>query len=199
MFSMPVKFILLCLIALPTVVIADAGDGQFMGYELGTNYPSVPENTEITTTGNLLIKAQNPVKPADVGQVSLVTTPGSRTIGYIAAVSWYATEGEAREIGRHYVELLRAIYPDWSFGREAMDASMRIIEVNLDKSPYNLQVRLVRDEHDGRSMWRFSMGLGWQVDSREWRAWQDQAATEQIAAKTTDHKQLMKKADVRGL
>ena len=135
---MPIRLLLCCLVALPTVVVADASRGQFMGYELGTKYPAPPQNTEVTTTGNLLIVAENPTKPADIVQVNLIATPQSRTIGYIVAASWYATEGEARDVGRHYVELLRAKYPDWNFGRELMDASLRIVEVNFDKAPYNL-------------------------------------------------------------
>jgi len=126
-----------------------------------------------------------PTKPADIVQVSLIATPESRTIGYIIAASWYATEGEAREVGRRYVELLRAKYPDWDFGRELMDASLRIVEVNFDKVPYNLQLRLVRDEYDGRSMWRISMGLGWHRETKEWHAWQNQAATEHAAARAS--------------
>ena len=196
---MPIRLLLCCLVALPTVVVADASEGQFMGYELGTKYPASPQNIEVTTTGNLLIAAENPTKPADIVQVSLIATPQSRTIGYIIAASWHETESEAREVGRHYVELLRAKYPDWNFGRELMDASMRIVEVNLDKAPYSLQLRLARDEYDGRSMWRFSMGLGWQKESEEGRAWQNQAATELAAEKATERKQRMKEADTRGL
>jgi hypothetical protein len=197
--SMPIRLLLCCLVALPTVVVADASEGQFMGYELGAKYPASPQNVEVTATGNLLIAAENPTKPADIVQVSLIATPQSRTIGYIIADSWYATEGEAREVGRHYVELLRTKYPDWDFGRELMDASLRIVEVNFDKAPYNLQLRLVRDEYDGRSMWRFSMGLGWHRESKELRAWQNQATTEYGAAKSTEREQRMKESDIRGL
>lgn len=196
---MPIRLLLCCLLALPAVVIADANDGQFMGYELGAEYPTSPLEVEVSTTGNLLILAENPVKPADIAQVNLVATPDSRTIGYIAAASWHVTEDEAREVGRRYVELLRAKYPDWDFGRELMDASLRIVEVNFDKPPYNLQVSLQREEHDGRSMWRFSMGLGWQGVSNEWRAWKNKAATEQAATKETEHEELMQESDVRGL
>jgi hypothetical protein len=196
---MPIRLLLCCLFALPTVVVADANEGQFMGYELGTEYPAPPQDVEVTTAGNLLIKAENPTKPADIVQVSLIATPESRTIGYIIAASWYATEGEAREVGRRYVELLRAKYPGWDFGRELMDASLRIVEVNLDKAPYNLQLRLGRDEYDGRSMWRISMGLGWHRESKEWHAWQNKAATEHAAAKATEYEQLMKESDIRGL
>jgi len=196
---MPIRLLLCCLFALPTVVVADASEGQFMGYELGAKYPALPQDVEVTTTGNLLIAAKNPTKPADIVQVSLIATPESRTIGYIIAASWYATEGEARDVGRRYVELLRAKYPDWDFGRELMDASLRIVEVNFDKVPYNLQLRLARDEYDGRSMWRISMGLGWHRETKEWHAWQIQAATEHAAAKATGHEQLLKESDIRGL
>ena len=196
---MPIKFLLFCLLALPVVVYADASDGQFMGYELGTNYPATPRGTGSTTTGNLLIVAENPVKPTDIDKVSLIATPVSRTISYIDAASWFATEGEAREIGRRYVELLRAKYPDWNFGQEVMDANLRIVEVSFDKAPYSLQLRLVSDEHEGRNMWRFSMSLGWQINSKEWLAWQNMSATQQAAEKTTERNQLLKDSDVRGL
>jgi hypothetical protein len=75
----------------------------------------------------------------------------------------------------------------------------RIIEVNFDKSPYHLQLRLVRDQHDGRDMWRFSMGLGWQEDSSAWRAWQDQAADERAEAQSIDAERLADHPDFRGL
>jgi len=194
--SMSIRLLLCSLLAFPTVVVADASDGEFMGYKLGTKYSAPPRDVEVTTTGNLLIAAENPTKPAEIDQVSLITTSDSQTIGYIVAASWYATEGEAREVGRRYTNLLRAKYPDWNFGRELMDASLRIVEVNFDNAPYNLQLRLVRDEHDGRSMWRFSMGLGWHGESREWQTWQTQATTEQVAA---EYEQLLKESDVRGL
>jgi hypothetical protein len=196
---MPIRLLLCCLFALPAVVAADAGEGQFMGYELGAEYPAPPPDVGVTTTGNLLIAAENPIKPDDIVQVNLIATPESRTIGYIIAASWYATEGEAREVARRYVELLRAKYADWTLGREEMDASLRIVEVNFDKAPYNLQLRLDRDEQDGRSMWRFSMSLGWQRDSEEWRAWQSKATAEHSGAKATEREQLLKESDIRGL
>ncbi|MGI9204732.1 MAG: hypothetical protein ACR2Q3_12025 [Woeseiaceae bacterium] len=196
---MNTRFMLCCLLALPIVVVADANHGQFMGYELGAEYPSPPQEFEVTTAGDLLIEAENPTKPADIAQVTLVATPESRTIGYISAVSWHATEEEAREVGRRYAELLRAKYPNWKFGREVMDTRMHIVEVNLDNSPYNLQLRLVLEEHDGRDMWRFSMGLGWQRETIERKTWQSKAAAEHVATRATEHEKLMKEMDTRGL
>jgi hypothetical protein len=80
-----------------------------------------------------------------------------------------------------------------------MDANLSIVEVNFDKAPYNLQLRLVPDEHEGRDMWRFSMGLGWQPNSREWLAWQDLSATQLSARKSTEREQILEESDVRGL
>ena len=196
---MIIRLMLCCLFALPAVVYADANSGQFMGYELGAMYPSSPDNVEVMTTGNLLFEAENPIKPADIVRVSVITTPGSQTIGYIMAASWYETEEAAREAGRRYSELLRTKYADWNFGREVMDASMRIVEVNFDKAPYILQLRLVRDVYQGRNMWRFSMGLGWHTESRELRAWQNQSAAEHSAARATEHEKIVEDADTRGL
>jgi hypothetical protein len=191
--------LLYCILIVPGAAFADANNGQFMGYQLGDNYPSAPVSSEVTTSGNLLIVAEEPVKPASIAEVRLVTTPKSRTIGYIAATSWHETEEEARASGRRYAEALRTLYPDWDFGRELMDARLRIIEVNFDKAPYNLQLRLERDKHQGQDMWRFSMGLGWQADSMPWRAWQDQAANERATAQSSDADILANHPDFRGL
>jgi len=196
---MRTRSMLFGLLALPAVVFADASDGQFMGYELGTDYATTPKQIERTTTGDVVIVAEDPFKPADIQQVKLFATAESRTIGYISAASWYATESEAREVGRRYAQLLRVKYPDWEFGRETMDASSRIVEVNFDKAPYTLQLRLVRDEHEGSTMWRFSMGLGWQPGTKEWRAWQDISTAQQSAAMATEREQILENSDVRGL
>lgn len=196
---MSTRLILCCIFALPVCAFADANDGQFMGYELGSQYPAVPQNTEISTTGNLLIQAEEPVKPANIDRVVLVATPESRTIGYIVASSWHATEDDARAFGRRYVELLRAKYANWDFGREQMDASMRIVAVNFDRMPYNLQLSLAHEEHDGRMMWRVSMLLGWNKQTAEWQAWQKRAVTESMSARAAENDQLLEESDTRGL
>ncbi|MGB5165833.1 MAG: hypothetical protein WBN09_12260 [Woeseiaceae bacterium] len=196
---MRVRSLLFCLFALPALAFADASDGQFMGYELDKASPDATRAGERTATGNLLVVAQNPIKPADIREVTLVTTPVTRTVGYISAASWFATEEEARASARRYVELLRVKYPDWTFGGEVLDASLRIVEVSLVQAPYNLKFRLGRDVHEGREMWRFSMGLGWLPDAAERRAWQEKASAEQASEDSSEREQILKDSDVRGL
>lgn len=196
---MPGRLLLLCLLALPAVAFADAADGEFMGFKLGDDYPQAPANSLTTTTGNVLILADDPVKPAGIQQVNLVVTPMSLTIGRIIASSSYDTEEEARQAGRRYAELLRVKYPDWTFEGEVMDANMRIVEVRLEKAPHSLKLRLVEDEHDGQEMWRFSMNLSWQPNTKGLLAWQNMAASQQTERRALVREELVKNSDLRGL
>ncbi len=197
---MPIRFFLLWLVFLPGTVMADASQGEFMGYQLGSSYQhGASTRQRATTTGNLIVIAEQPVKPNDVTEVSLLTTPESLTIGHINASSWFETEAGAREFGRRYVDLLRAKYPDWAFGREGLDANLSIVEVNLDQSPYNLRLRVNKDSSNGKNIWRFSMTLSWLLDSEKALAWRALSRSEHITAQEEGRDQLLENADMRGL
>ena len=186
--------------SLPCVSIADAAKGQFMGYQLGSTYERSPQTEAlVTTNGNLKIIAEDAVKPTDVGDVTLVTTPDSLTIGYISSLTWFDTEEEARAFGRKYIKLLRAKYPGWAFGREEMDANMRAVEVNLDKPPYNLQMRLTRGDLSGKTGWRISMTLRWLPDTEEAKTWRRLSHAEQATVQQKDRELLLDQGDTRGL
>ncbi len=192
--------VLVLVLAVPGVIFADANSGQFMGYQLGENYQrGAKTQVRETTNGNLALVAENPVKPANIGDVTLVTTPETLTIGYISALTWFDTEAEAREFGRAYVRLLRAKYPDWAFGREVMDANMRAVEVNLDKHPHNLRMRLTEGRRDDKAMWRISMTLRWLPDTAEASAWRNRSYSEQADVRQHDRARLLDQADTRGL
>ena len=197
---MLMRFALILLLTMSANVLADARTGDFMGYKLGGKYQRSPKTEQqVTTTGNLIIIAEQPVKPADIAEVALLTTPATLTIGNIAASQWFLTEEEARSFGRQYFELLRAKYPNWPFGWEVMDARMNIVEVDFNESPYSLRLRLTQDLHDGKDMWRFSMTLGWLPESSPAQAWRDVSADEQVAVRKDAGQQLLKKSDLRGL
>jgi hypothetical protein len=197
---MAVRFILTLIITVPGFVMADAGKGEFMGYQLGKNYPrSEHTQQQQTASGNLIITAEDPVKPENIAEVSLLTTAESLTIGFIAASQWFETEVEAREFARLYVELLRARYPDWDFGRERMDNDLRIVEVNLDERPYNLRLQLTEDKRHEQDMWRFSMTLGWMPEAQPARAWRNMSRNEHLAMREGGREQILEDADLRGL
>lgn len=197
---MPLRIFLMLVIAMPGLVMADAADGQFMGYQLGGNYQrSASTRAQVTFTGNLNITAENPVKPANVDEVTLTATAETLTIGYINALSWFDTEAGAREFGRKYFKLLRAKYPDWAFGRDVLDANMNVVEVNLDEQPYNLRMQLTEGRRDGKTMWRISMTLTWLPGTKEAEAWKNLSHTERMAAQQEKREVLLDQADTRGL
>lgn len=197
---MLMRLIPILFFTLPAMVMADAGEGMFMGYQLGEMYRRGTDTRhQETANGNLIIVAENPVKPDDIDEVSLVTTPGSLTIGHINAASWFATQEEARSFGRKYVNLLRAKYPNWTFGREGMDSSLRIAEVNFDSPPYNLRLRINEGRRNGDSMWRLSMTLSWMLDTREAQAWRNTSRREHVTAGEDGRQTILEEADLRGL
>jgi hypothetical protein len=198
--SLRVTLLLVSAFFIPGMVYADASEGDFMGYRLGNNYLLTAQTgSRATTNGNLSITAEQPVKPDSISEVTLITTPETLTIGFINASSWFATEDEARQFGKQYIELLRAKYPDWNFGRERMNADMRIDEVNLDHSPHNLQMRLTSGVREGQAMWRLSMTLRWLEGTKEMAAWNNMSHTQQSNQQDKNRKNLLKNSDIRGL
>jgi hypothetical protein len=198
--SLRVLLLLVTASFIPGIVYADASEGDFMGYRLGKCYQlTTQSNSRATTNGNLSITAEQPLKPDNISEVTLIATPESLTIGFINASSWFAGEEEAREFGRQYIELLRAKYPDWVFGREHMNADMKIDEVNLDNPPHNLQMRLTSGVREGQAMWRLSMTLRWLDGTKEMAAWNNMSHTQQGNQQEKNRENLLQNSDVRGL
>jgi len=196
------RLIALCaaLFLIPAISFADAGAGGWMGYVLGEDY-KITDSTKlkIRSNGSLVVVADNPFKPADIAEVTLVVTPETKTIGHISASQWFATEEEGREFARRYINILRAKYSDWVFGREQMNSNLRIDEVNLDKPPYNIKFRLDHTKHQGELMWRYSMTLNWLPDSKESRAWVNMSNNQRVSAELADQELLLEGTDLRGL
>ncbi len=190
-------FVMLCI---PGLALADANSGEFMGYRLGDAYNAGPATEKrVTTTGNLVITAEQPVKPDNIEQVSLLTTRKSMTVGSISASQWFATEAEARMTGKRYFELLRSKYPDWDYGWEVMNAHMKVTQLSLRNPPYELRMKLSQDNQNSDRPWHFSMSLFWIDLSKSDRAWRETSSRELIRLQQKEQKKLLDEADSRGL
>ncbi len=190
-------------VLLPPNSAADANDGEFMGYRLSDRYP-LTANTRSgpSLSGNLLLLAENPVSPADIGEVRLTTTVASYTIGFIEASQTFATETEAREFAKKYYNLLHAKYPDWRIdaGRiEISEATLMPTALNMDKWPYTIRMKLAESEADDGRPFRVSLTLRYLFDSPEREAWKRLARAEQDARRQSSQEQLLEDADTRGL
>ena len=194
------RLVLLLLLTMPGLLMADANDGEFMGYRLGSNYVRTANTQSTTTTrGNLMIVAEQPVKPVDVEDVSVIATVETLTIGYIEASVWRATQAEAKEVAKYYIPLLRAKYPEWIFGDERLNDDFRIDEVSLVKPPYNLRLQLKRDPSNDLAPWRFSMTLTWDPAAEQADNWHALARSQLESAQQNSRKKVLQDSDIRGL
>ena len=76
---------------------------------------------------------------------------------------------------------------------------MNVVEVNLDKQPYNLRMQLTEGRRGEKTKWRISMTLTWLPNTREAEAWKDLSRTQRITAQQKKREALLEEADTRGL
>jgi len=185
---------------LPGSAAADANDGEFMGYRLGDRYPLTAETRSgPSLSGNLVLIAQAPVKPADIGEVRLTTTVETYTIGFIEASQTFATENKARAFAKKYYELLHAKYPDWQIENGTIqidDATLMPTALNMDKWPYTIRMKLTNMESPSDRPFRLSMTLRYLFDSPERKQWNALAHAEQ---QQSSQQKLLDESDARGL
>lgn len=107
---------LICGLLLPLAGhAADATSGHLFGYSIGEQYP-FDDSTRIAVPGTPpsrldRVVAQAPVKPDDIAQVLLITTPVSHTIFKIGVQQPFETEEAARAFAGKYLRLFSAKYP----------------------------------------------------------------------------------------
>ena len=108
----------------------DATSGALFGYTLGDTYP-MSDRTRIATrsparSGLITLVADAPVKPDDINQVLLVTTPVSHTIVVIGVQQDFQDETSARAFARKYLDLLAVKYPGYEVELEVPDRRGRL-------------------------------------------------------------------------
>ena len=130
---------------------------------------------------------------------ALQDKPDSKPTGVAPELSGKAPpELNPSEVNFQPLELPPSEFKYFKFFPNGYEEYARVMS-RPDKVPYNLKLRLALETHEGRDMWRFSMGLGWQPESKGWQAWQDMSEAEQIAKNRAEREQLLEDSDVRGL
>ena len=182
---------------------ADANEGEFMGYRLNDRYP-VTEATQSgpSLSGNLIIIAEDPVMPADMGQVRLTTTLETRTIGFIEASQDFADEASARAFARKYYDLLHAKYPAWRIDSGKIQLNEQTLmptALNMDRWPYTIRMKLAQTDSGDGKPFRVSLTLRYLYDTPEREAWNALAQAEQTDRVELEKEQLIEQSDTRGL
>jgi len=182
---------------------ADANDGEFMGYRLNQRY-KMTDRTRFGPSlgGNLLIVAERPVMPEDMGEVRLTTTLESHVIGFIEASQNFATDRDAREFARKYYKLLHAKYPEWQIDAGTIqldETTLMPSALNMERWPYTIRIKIAQTDANDGPPFRVSLTLRYLFDSAERRAWNDLARFEQGEQRQSSQEQLLEGTDARGL
>jgi len=187
----------------PAVADGDANDGKFMGYQLNQQYQMTEDSQSgPSLSGNLLIIAERPVMPDDMGEVRLTTTLESLVIGFIEASQNFATDNEARAFARRYYNLLHAKYPEWRIdtGRiQLNETTLMPTALNMDRWPYTIRMKIAQTDANDGLPFRVSLTLRYLFDSPERKAWNELARFEQGEQRQSTQEQLLEGADTRGL
>jgi hypothetical protein len=130
---------------------ADANDGELFRYKLGNQYPI---NNQTEAIGNFesppfFFPVEQPVKPANVGEVSLSFTPISFTILSIATNRSFEAQQEdaADNLVNEYKTLYKTKYSDWEdttvsdcAGWPDCGKESAIMQMILTNGTYQLQI-----------------------------------------------------------
>jgi len=108
------KSIFISLLLVNTSVVADANDGEYLGFTLGQSY-AVPRGAvaKIHILGALDYAVDPHRRQQHLGSLSVYVSPGSSVIGSIFGEWYFTSERAAKSFLERYTQILENEYGDW--------------------------------------------------------------------------------------
>jgi hypothetical protein len=108
------KSIFISLLLVNTSVVADANDGEYLGFTLGQSY-SVPRGAVAKDhiIGALDYAVDPHQRAQHLGSLSIYVSPGSSVIGSIFGGWYFTSERAAKSFLERYTQILDDEYGDW--------------------------------------------------------------------------------------
>jgi hypothetical protein len=162
------KSIFISLLLASTSVVADANDGEYLGFTLGQSY-SVPRGAAAKDhiIGALIYTVDPHRRQQHLGSLSLYVSPGSSVIGSIFGGWYFTSERAAKSFSERYVQILENEYGDWKRRRNSFTNGKYQLWVDLEKKPP------VVDHWPSDKKYRVAVALTYAPDSSarsEWMA-----------------------------
>lgn len=132
------NLIFICFLAVSPTALADANDGQFLGFKLGDRYPaprgSVPGQH---ITGALIYVVDPESRHQHIGSLSIYVSPKDAIIGSIFGEWYFSSKRAAEQFSDQYFGSLETRYGDWVRRRNTLSNGDYQIWVDLEqKSPF---------------------------------------------------------------
>ena len=166
------KSILISFLLVNTSVVADANDGEYLGFTLGQSY-SVPRGAVAKDhiIGALVYAVDPHRRQQHLGSLSLYVSPGSSVIGSIFGGWYFTSERAAKSFLERYTQILETEYGDWK--------RQRILFTNVNtftNGKYQLWVDLeqkppIVDHWPSDKKYRVGVALTYALDSSARSDW----------------------------
>lgn len=130
------KLLFVCLVFLSTLVLADANDGEHMGYRLGAKF-SAPEGTfgRGHITGALVYHVDPHTRHQHMDSMSVYVTPKSSIIGSIFGEWYFSSKRSAQHFSDRYLQILETEYSSWKRRRNTLTNGDYQLWVDLEERP----------------------------------------------------------------
>jgi len=94
--------------------MADANDGEYLGFTLGKSY-SVPRGAVAKDhiIGALIYAVDPHLRNQHLGSLSVYVSPGSSVVGSIFGGWYFTTERAAKDFSERYTQVIETEYGDW--------------------------------------------------------------------------------------
>lgn len=132
------NLIFICLLFVSVSALADASDGEYLGFKLGERY-SMPQGSvgKEHITGALMYAVDPGRRHQHMGSLSLYVSPKTSTIGSIFGGWYFTNERSAKHFLDGYLRSLENKYGSWKRRRSTLTNGEYQMWVDLEqKSPY---------------------------------------------------------------
>lgn len=132
------KLTFISLLFLSTSALADANDGEYLGFKLGSTF-SVPEGAigRDHITGALVYVLDPHQRHQHMGSLSIYVSPKSSIIGSVFGDWYFSSKRSAQQFSDRYMQTLEATYSGWKHGRNTLTSGDYQLWVELEqKSPF---------------------------------------------------------------
>ena len=130
------KLMFICLLFLSTSVLADANDGDHLGFKLGAKF-SVPDGAVgwDHITGAVVYIVDPHERHQHVGSLSVYVSPKSSIIGSIFGDWYFSSKRSAQHFSDRYMEIFETEYSSWKRRRNTLTNGDYQLWVDLEQRP----------------------------------------------------------------
>ena len=160
------KLVFISLLFLSTSALADANDGEYLGFKLGSTF-AAPEGAigRDHITGALVYFLDPHQRHQHIGSLSVYVSPKSSIIGSVFGDWYFSSKRSAQQFSDRHMQTLETTYSNWKRGRNTLTNADYQMWVDLEQKPP------IVDHWPSDKKFRVSVALVFAPESTARNAW----------------------------